>query len=485
MCEENHTPASSEHYHLAPKRLNPADTIFRFIQTVKEAIIGLGVGALAMIRQSPTYALLFIGAALLLLLVFSFFSWLRHTYWVENGELRVAQGVFIRKRSYISVNRIHTIDLTANVLHRILRLVRVSVVTASGESEMVLRALKRRDAEQLRQALHWDEEQANTDETSRETIEKNPQKKVRWGYLFLAGMTSGSAGFLLLGGWFLFGQIQQYLPDSLFENMLDYIIHLGLIFLTVLLVLGFIALWLLGTLGTVIKFGRFTIEKRDEELFVTRGLLETKEMTIPYDRIQAIEIQQNILRKPLKFSRVIAVTAGSSAHLDGTNPVIFPMIPDKEIKPFLAEFVPDYEQKQQSLIPLAKKGLKYYLTKHALLPVLLLLPIAYFLPAYSWIPGVLVILSLLFGWLKFSETGYRIDGQRITVRKWHMLTKSQTTFYRRRVQAYEKHQHKLQQIESLATADFSIISLGTQTVIRHLDDEDANRIGDWNSRVGE
>src|SRR5699024_8331471 len=168
----------------------------------------------------------------------------------------------------------------------------------------------------------------------------------------------------------------------------------------------------------------------------------------------------------------------------GTISVIFHMSPDKEIKPFLAECVPDYEQKQQSLIPLAKKGLKYYLTKHALLPVLLLLPIAYFLPVYSWIPGVLVILTLLCGWLKFSETGYRVDGQRRTIRHWHMLTRSQTTYYRRRVEAYQQQQPHLQQIESLATADFAIISLGTQTVIRHLDDEDANRIGDWNSRVG-
>src|SRR5699024_11837534 len=82
------------------------------------------------------------GAFLLILLITSFFSWLRHTYRVEDGELRVEKGIFIRKKSYISINRIHKIDFTANVLHRILKLVQVNVDTAAGGSGVRLTDIK-------------------------------------------------------------------------------------------------------------------------------------------------------------------------------------------------------------------------------------------------------------------------------------------------------------------------------------------------------
>src|SRR5699024_6866961 len=153
MYEQNTMESSAEGIYIPPKRLNPTDTVFQFFKTIKETILGIGVGAFAIIRQSPTYGLLFIGLILLLLLVFSFFSWMRYTYRVEEGELRIEKGIFIRKKSYISINRIHEIDFTANVLHRVLKLVQVSVDTAAGGAGEVLSAVTVRDAEKLRKAL--------------------------------------------------------------------------------------------------------------------------------------------------------------------------------------------------------------------------------------------------------------------------------------------------------------------------------------------
>src|SRR5699024_10241497 len=153
-------------------------------------------------------------------------------------------------------------------------------------------------------------------------------------HCIVAGMTSGSAGFLKLGALVLFSQIQQFIPDSAYKQAVDFVIQFSIVFLVVVYFVALILLWLIGTLGTVIEFGNFSIEKRPEELFVKRGLLETKELTIPYDRIQSIEIEQSILRKPLKLCRVIAVTAGSGSSVREANPVIFPLLPYKDVEPF-------------------------------------------------------------------------------------------------------------------------------------------------------
>jgi len=482
MYDEENVHKDTSHMYLPPKRMNPADTIFRFIKTIKDTILGIGVGALALIKQSPMYALLFIGAFLLLMLIISFFSWMRHTYRVEDGELRVEKGIFIRKKSYISINRIHKIDFTANVLHRILKLVQVSVDTAAGGEGEVLSAVKLQDAQRLRKALKNGRSEEHPETLDEGNIQAYPNKRIHAKHLFIAGMTSGSAGFLVLGGLFLFSQVQQFIPEAAYKQGIDYLVQLSIVFIIMAIVLGFIALWMVATLGTVIKYGHFTIEKHTDELFIKRGLLETKELTIPYDRIQAIEVQQNILRKPLKYSRVIAITAGHGTDANEDNPIIFPLLPDKDVDDFLAEFVPGYEGIDEMVIPLDKKGLKYYMVKHGLLFILALIPVLYFFPVFSWIPGILGLIWIGFGWMKFRETGYRIDGRRMFTSNWQSLTRGRCVFYRHRVQSYQKYQHKLQQMENLATADFSIISLGGRATLRHLNDEDANVIGDWNSR---
>src|SRR5699024_9536714 len=233
---------------------------------------------------------------------------MRHTYRVEDGELRVEKGIFIRKKAYISMNRIHKIDFTANVLHRILGLVQVSVDTAAGGNGEILSAVRLKDAKVLREALKTGQSDDESDEPEEE-LNTYPKKKITTGKLFVAGMTSGGAGFLFLGGLFLFSQVEQFIPESTYERTFDYLIQLSVVFIVVLVILGLIFLWLIATLGTVLKYGNFTIEKRPDELFIKRGLLETKELTIPYDRIQAIEVEQNILRKVLNVSRIVANTA--------------------------------------------------------------------------------------------------------------------------------------------------------------------------------
>src|SRR5690625_5656482 len=69
---------------------------------------------------------------LVVTIITSILSWLRFTYRVEDNELRIEQGVFIRKKRYVPINRIHKIDFTANVVHRIFGLVKIQIDTESG-----------------------------------------------------------------------------------------------------------------------------------------------------------------------------------------------------------------------------------------------------------------------------------------------------------------------------------------------------------------
>lgn len=469
---------------LKAQRLHPAAMFFNFTKVIKETIFGLGIGLILTFKESVFYFLMFIIIFLILLIVSSVLTWLRFTYRVEDNELRIEQGVFVRKKRYISINRIHKIDLTANVIHRIFGLTKVQIDTASsgGGAEVSLSAVSLADGADLRKALITDKKTVQHDDEK--VKETNPTKKITWKRLFIAGSTSGSIGFILIAILAGFSQIEELIPRSIYNSTYTWVVNLGLVFLVVFIIFILLLLWLLGIAGTMIKYGNFTIEKRENELFIKRGLLETKELTIPYDRIQAIGVEQSLIRQPFKFVRVFAIVAGGSFDNLEPFPVLFPIMREKEVEKFLNEYIPGHTISMETkFTPLAKRGRKYFLFSQSILFFLALIPAIYFFPTYSWIVILLIVISLGFGWLQHRDGGYVIAGKQITIRK-RKLDKIIITTYHRRIQALEKKQHKLQKRENLATTGVSLIGsggLGTHYSLKHLKDEDADRIANWYS----
>lgn len=307
---------------------------------LKETILGLGVGLIITLKESVLYFLIFVAVFLVLLIISSFLSWLRFTYRVEDSELRIEQGVFVRKKRYISINRIHKIDVTADVIHRIFGLVKVQVDTASSGdgAEVNLSAIKVTQAARLRRELK------NNKRKPEQTEERTayPRKGISWGSLFIAGSTSGTAGFLLVMMLAIFSQIEDLIPTSVYKSAYALFIESGIVFFIASVIFFLFLLWLIGIAGTMIRYGRFTIEKRENELFIKRGLIETKELTIPFDRIQAIGVKQSLIRKPLKYVKVTAVVAGGSFDKQEAFPVVFPLMKEAEVADFLEEFLPAY-----------------------------------------------------------------------------------------------------------------------------------------------
>src|SRR5699024_8368307 len=218
-----------------------------------EAIIPIGAGFLSFRGESFIYFLLGLAAFLIILLAFSVASWYRFTYRIAGDELRIEYGIFIRKKRYISKNRIQSIDLTAGVIHRLFNLVKVQIETAGSGSgaEASLKAVKMQEGENLRTELQSYEEQVVTQDEDMEV---------------------GSAGVMLAIFGFGFFKIEQFIPEHIFDSTLEWLISLSIVFIFVLICIILVLFWLIGIAGTMIKYGNFTITKRQDELFITRGL---------------------------------------------------------------------------------------------------------------------------------------------------------------------------------------------------------------------
>lgn len=466
------------------QRLHPVAIILNFITFIRHSIFAFIAGYFAFNGgQSQFYFILGVIGILALFLIGSLLTWWRFTYIVVDDEIRIEQGIFVRKKRYISKNRIQSIDLTANVLHRIFGLVKVQIETASsgGAAEASLSAVRKSEGERIRNELK--SLTSNIDRTVETEKQQEPIQKISFGRLFIAGTTSGSIGVILALVVFASQELEQFIPDTVYENTITWLIGLSLLFIVGIIIVILILLWLLGIAGTMIKYGNFTITKNEKELFITRGLLEKKQLTIPLNRIQAVGIKQNIIRQPFGFVTLFAVVAGGSMDKAEDFPVLFPIMKESEVEQFLSTFLPNYSQLSHSIHQLPKRAMKFYLFRSSAIFILLIGIVGYLFMSFIWIPVVLFLLSLLLGFLRYKDAGYVFEEKRLTI-QYRLISKVKMVMFHRRIQAFEEKQHKIQRLQKLATVTISIIGslgAGNHYRIKDLDETGSAQLEKWYS----
>ncbi|TRM13206.1 PH domain-containing protein [Lentibacillus cibarius] len=470
------------------KRLHPAAILFNLIKTVREFLFAIILGFISFRDESMLYFLLITAGFLVIFMITSILTWYRYTYRVEDDELRIEYGVFIRKKRYISKNRIQSIDLTSGVIHRIFGLTKVQIETAGTGTgaEASLSAVKMAEGEALREELKTGgAQQADDMDTVDDPPEQtNPSQTISFKRLFIAGTTSGSVGVILALAVAGFSELEEFIPNSFYDNTIEWVIGLGIVILIVMAIGALILLWLLGIAGTIIKNGNFTITKNHDELFITRGLLEKKQLTIPLKRIQAVGIQESIIRQPLGFVTVYAEVAGGSMDKgEDFSSTLFPIMKREEVEPFLETFLPDYAGIQQELTPLPKRARMFYIFRASIIFLILTAVVGFWNPSFIWMPLVLLVGSMILGVMRHRDGGFHQHGEQLTIRH-RSFSRNTIMMYHKRIQAFEKKQHKIQSQQQLATMRLSIIgSMGTGThfAIKDLEESLTDELGDWYS----
>ncbi|WP_053217412.1 PH domain-containing protein [Virgibacillus senegalensis] len=470
------------------KRMHPAAIIFNFISLLKDVLIPMVIGSFALIRNidAASWIWALVGLALLLVMIGSgFLSWYRFTYRVEEEELRIESGILIRKKRYISRSRIQSIDLTAGVIHRIFGLVKVEVQTAGSDhaAEAGLKAVSRHDGELLREALkgvkadYGDDQQENSDE---ESITK---RTIKFPRLLLAATTSGGIG-IFLSLFAIFGsQVNQLIPEDFIMELYNWAIHLSIVIMLIFLLLICLGLWLMAIAGTILRYSFFTIRKYGNDLFITRGLLEKKQVTIPLNRIQGIRIQENVFRQPLGYAAVYAEVAGGGLDKnDGFSIALFPLLKRSEIPAFIQEYVPGFQlDNHWNVLP--KRSLHRFILRSTVPVVVAAVPLVYFFPFYSWMALAVAAAFAGLGYLRYKDAGYQIRGKQLSFRS-RTLSRETIMVDKKRIQSLSASDHWFQRRKSLRTVYFSIAShsgVGKSFLVKDMADKDAEVIRDWYS----
>lgn len=466
-----------------PQRQHVSAMLFFSISFIRYGLFPLVLSLISMLKSGDYFIWIaaVAGGVLFFAVGWGILTWARYTYQVVEGELRIEEGVFIRERRFIPLERIQAIDLTENLLHRLFGVVQVNVETAGGTGpEVSLIAVKREKAERLRELL-----------TKRDAVETTPEeptqtiKHLSARQLLLAGVTSDRIGIALSFLGVLFSGLD-YLLDWLVpldsiqfpsEAQMSTSTVIGVVILSVLALVCIS--WGIVIAATVFTYAGFTVQRKEKELLIERGLFERRRSTIPLNRIQAIRIVEGVLRQPFGLVALYVESAGYGVDADAESTILFPLLRRKEVDAFLAQFTPEFAAKA-SIQSLPRRALRRYIVR-SLLP--LLFPIAvvtlFFFPL-----GLLSLLLLfpvvLWGWLKYRDTGWGESEGRLLLR-FRRFARITAIVPRRRIQSTTLSSSPFQRRVQLATIRVNVAS-GASFRVAHIEAETGELLLEWMGR---
>lgn len=466
-----------------PRRQHPVAGLTQLLHILKENWITLLILFFVGTGSESAWGIYAVLGFTVLSAVGGVVSWWRFTYQVEDGELQIKQGIFVRKQLYLSRERIQVIDISAGLVQRVFDLVSVEVKTAGSTSkEAKIDAITRTEAERLKRLLR-SEELPKEDEA----VESETSKTYKIGNkeLFLAAFTSGNFGVTLsiVGG--AFSQIDQVIDEDrmlrFFEWLIPASVGVGLVFTTLLFVV--IISWLFSIFGTLIKYYDFTLTVKDDELLIKRGLFEQKQLTIPFDRIQAIQIKEELLRELFGYASIVLESAGYADQQQSLNSTtLYPFLKKAEVQQFIQQVIPEYNACVEPVNP-PFVALRRYLLRMVWVSLIVIVPAWIFVP-YGVYSLFLLIPALIVGYAQYRDAEIGISGDTMMV-QWRLLSRKAAIVRKHRIQSAETKVNPFQRRLGLMNYTVTVASGsgGRTFAIRELEKETGNQFLEWISPV--
>ncbi|UAC48484.1 PH domain-containing protein [Bacillus aquiflavi] len=444
------------------KRLHPITILIHILKQLKEFIIPIIIFIFLGSRdgdKSGFFFLIGISIAIAFVLVSAILSWVRFTYRIEEGELRIEHGIFVKKKRYIPFERIQSIDLSEGILQRPFGLVKLSVETAGSgganldESEANLTAITKKEANTIQAIIAAEKNKMNIDETSHVNEQKEHEEilyEISSKELLLLASTSGGVGVVISAFFAFIFQFEEYIPYERIFKDFEQIAANGFIFISILVFIGFLIAWVVALIGTMIKYASYTVKKVNDDLIISRGLVEKRQLTIPIKRIQAIRIAESPIRQPFGLCSVFVESAGGSVmDKEGASVMLLPLIKKDKISTYLAAGLNVYNF-NPTFKSVPKRALKRYIFRGLLYVLPLVAAALFFFRQWGLFSLILPLISIYWSYLRYKDAGWSLHNQQLNLRSRFMI---KNTFFmiKNRVQSLDIQHSFFQRRKKLAT----------------------------------
>ena len=470
------------------KRLHPLWIVFEIFKTVKDIFIPAVIFFIINLQSEAIWVKIGL-IAIIIFFVFNivetFFEWKNYTYLLSDHHIEIVEGRFVTKKRYTAFNRIQGYEQHTTFFHRLFGLTALVIKTGtSGEDAIIkLEMIRHEEAEKI-VAILKEYENINRSNVISMNTEQDVTKHYEISFIeivfisitslyFLAvipivlSIYSKLTEFITLNNWLL--NIYDYLRQSYL-----YLVVSSLIILTILLV-G-------GMLLTYIRLGKYTVSSDSNNIYISKGILNTTNYTIPREKINGIVIKKTFPRRIFNIVRVEIVSLGDSLEEENIETdTLFPFISQRRIESLLNEMIPEYEGKK-TMQSLPKEAYFVNLIQPSYSLVIVTFFVFFFWPEYWLIPLAFFLWLVFYRILKTKWTKFHRDEEQIQLQSGVMTTELFITNCEK-IDEFTIEQSWLEQKLHLATIEVSIRAKPVYSMrLEHIQFDDANDCFEWYQR---
>lgn len=365
-------------------------------------------------------------------------AWQRFHYSFDGEVLRVDAGVLSRRHRALHVDRIQQVEVDRSFLQRLLGLAALRVETAgtSGEVEVELRVVSDEEARALHAAVRAGKARANrlvgaavkdVGESERLEPRRSEILRVPFRHVVVASVTGARLLVFpaVIAGAFEFAGENL---EKWFETVIEQLVVRGVVDRPELVaaplrlglaVAAVVGLWLATAIVVgVLRDASFRIEQVEGDLYVSRGLLSTRDSVLPLRRVQLVQVHRNWLRRLLGYTSARVYSGGGSAEAD--RRVAIPLLPAGDVDAIVGALYPGVrgvpELASHPRSAMRRAIFRWLRAAAALVAAIWLLPFGWFEPLRA---PVLVMLpaAVALGIAEYRQLGHAVTARIVASRR--------------------------------------------------------------------
>ena len=432
---------------------------------VKGMISDFGLGLIFVVFLKQWVYILII-VLVLLGIAISILSWKKEYMLLKGDEAHYHKGVFSKNTTIIPKKSFKSIDISQNLIEKILGYKIVKIESPSREvgEEDIKMSLSDEDIDLLKSFAFGTNKEFNKElnnevsegfdlkeniiresfvdsefEKLKEDYESNlnnrkninesekvhinnskkvniKEKKISNKDLILYGFTSFNLFIAIIFIFNAWGKIEKFINSEYVDSVINgYIANeaskIGIIFAIVGLFVALIILKAIATVYYFIKYYNFTLLKEGENIKIKYGFFSTKEFSFKENSIKLIKLKSNPLRQLLRRYEINVVIKGYSG--EGKEQIImYPIGNSKEVQDIIREFIPKWSIEGQG------EGIRHGKIFMILKPVLIVFIIS--LVAYLilkvkwvWLINIISLITIPSAILKGRNINLKIDENKV------------------------------------------------------------------------
>lgn len=392
-------------------------------------------------------------------LIFAVAEYLAFRYHVAGDELIVDSGVLSRRHRVIPLSRVQNLELRQSALQRALGVAELRVETAGGEGEeSVPLVLSLEDAEHLRASLLSRRDAAAADNSAPPPATEilahlTPRD------LVLAGATANEAG-VIAAALFAALELAYQLPVGFPRIQLDprvlvstlpifSVVLWGAVAVTALL--GVAVLLSIG--GALLGYWDFVLERKGGELHKRYGWFDRRTVVVPLARVQALRVEESLLRRPLGLAslRIETASAAPGEGKRGGAEAFLPVVRARDVPRLSAAVFGGLEYAELVLRPVHPYARRRAFYRYAVVVLVLAVGATIFVGRSGWWISLLLIVAWIAARAHYRHLGYALAPGYMVARAgfWNRVT---WIVPERKVQTLHLRQTLLQRRNGVATA---------------------------------